>query len=268
MLSDEPEIHPLDRDYSEDTPPASRAPIIASIDYHAKLRRLGVIVFVLGFVGLFPAAIFLNNAKGNPSAESFASLLHRLAMVVILVGGVMVFTAYRWPQISRLMNFKPGDARAMIRRPYLTLVLYNLVAFIFIVAAAALLRWVTSPAVGYLLVTGMITASFGLLVTMIVWHKGFLRAYAIGAIPALTWNTLSNFYLLNNLFLGGDAYLILVGQLAIVLLSGLACAGYVAVIEIFRSRDTQQSAINLEDSEIKARHDSGESLPVDSRPSE
>ena len=98
MDEEEYEIHPLDRDYSEPTPARRRSKIATSVDYHRGIRAAGVMIFAAGFFAVFVTAVFQNQASGNVSAERFATMLHRLAMVIILVGGVTVFAAYRLPE--------------------------------------------------------------------------------------------------------------------------------------------------------------------------
>ena len=97
MDEEEYEIHPLDRDYSEPTPARSRSKIATSVDYHRGIRSAGVMIFAAGFVAVFLTAAFQNQASDDVSTERLASNLHRFAMVIILIGGVTVFAAYRWP---------------------------------------------------------------------------------------------------------------------------------------------------------------------------
>ena len=247
---DEPEIHPLDRDYSDDAAAPTKSPISSSIDYHDRLRRFGVIVFALGFVGLFVAAVFLSNAKGNTSAESLASVLHQLAMVVILFGGVMVFVAYRWPQISQLMNPSAVDMKRRVRRPFLNLAIGNVVVYVLIVGATSLVS--NPPSYGFVptLVGGSLTAAVGLFITMIVWHRGMLRGYAIGALAALTVNGFSLMMMMANGFWGGNSTVVVSGHLAVILISGLISGGYVALIEGYRAkRQITAGSVGFRDSQ-------------------
>tara|TARA_R110002049_G_scaffold4601_6_gene32842 strand:- start:15300 stop:16058 length:759 start_codon:yes stop_codon:yes gene_type:complete len=246
----EPEIHPLDRDYSDDAPVPSRSPIPRSTNYHAKLRRFGVIVFGLGFIGLFPAAIFLNNARGNATAESVASMLHQLSMLVILVGGVMVFAAYRWPHLSKLINAPSSQLNPLGRSPFVTLLIWNVVAFVAIVVITTLMPSQRSYEFLYLLLSGIFTSGLGLLITMIVWHRGMLRGYAIGAMAALIVNGFSLLSVIGGGFGRGNSTFILNAQIATVLVSGLISAGYVSMIQSYRVKQQLRDSVEPHDSAL------------------
>lgn len=90
MDANENEIHPLDRDYSVPSAPEKKQRSNLS-----KLHRIGFSVFAAGFACVFLAAIVLGVFPGGGWFEAIGSFMHRLAMYLILVGGIMVLAAYQ-----------------------------------------------------------------------------------------------------------------------------------------------------------------------------
>ncbi len=86
-------IHPLDRDYSLPSKPPkgwfARLP---------KWHRIGFVTFGIGFSTLLFTAIVLGSFPGVGWVESIGSFLHRLAMYIILIGGLIVVVAYQAPR--------------------------------------------------------------------------------------------------------------------------------------------------------------------------
>jgi hypothetical protein len=95
MDDDDYEIHPLDRDYSLPSPPAKKR--LANL---SRLHRIGFATFAAGFVTVALAAIVLSAFPSGGWLETIGSSMHRLAMYLILVGGVLIVAAYQAPRLA------------------------------------------------------------------------------------------------------------------------------------------------------------------------
>jgi hypothetical protein len=60
-------------------------------------HHIGFVTFAAGFATIIPAAIILNVLPGGWT-ETIGSFLHRLAMYIILIGGMLVVAAYQAPR--------------------------------------------------------------------------------------------------------------------------------------------------------------------------
>ncbi|MGB0598759.1 MAG: hypothetical protein ACPGLY_18890 [Rubripirellula sp.] len=92
MVMSDDEIHPLDRDYSVPLETTKKRSTSLSTWHH-----VGFVTFAAGFATIIPAAIILNVFPGGWT-ETIGSFLHRLAMYIILIGGVLVVAAYQAPR--------------------------------------------------------------------------------------------------------------------------------------------------------------------------
>ena len=90
MDDNEADTHPLDRDYSQCVRIRRE-----DVNYDPKFRRVGVICFAAGLIMMFVAAVLLTNFDRIRPVETFGSALHRLGMIVGLIGGVAILAAYR-----------------------------------------------------------------------------------------------------------------------------------------------------------------------------
>ena len=93
MDDDDYEVHPLDRDYSVPSQPARKRRSDLS-----KLHRIGFSTFSAGFVTVVLAAIALGTFPDVGWLETIGSFMHRLAMYLILIGGVLILVAYSAPR--------------------------------------------------------------------------------------------------------------------------------------------------------------------------
>jgi len=225
------ETHPLDRDYSMPVQP--RLP--TAVAYYPKLRRVGVITFVAGFVTVFLAAIVLGSFRGSGSIETVGSSIHRFAMFIVLIGGCLIILAYRLPHLEAITRATRRKSGMNNGPRFLSLVFLNIVGFFAIVLAAYLYRWIDSPVLHYL-VNGSLTITCALMVTIAVWHRGFIRAYAIGVLVALLMNSFSSLIFLTGGYWMRDHVLMLLVNLVTIQISGLTCAGYVCLMESAKAR--------------------------------
>jgi hypothetical protein len=234
MDDPEYEIHPLDRDYSA---PVS-SPGDSTIPFDVKLRRVGFGVFGAGFGLVLVVAIVLGSFRGSGTIESVGSAVHRLAMVMILIGGVAVVIAYRLPHLQAARFRAPDGLRGFpwnVATSYPTLVFWNILLLIAVPIAAQMLRPISTPRTHFLVVNAVLTITPALLATIGIWHRGLIRAYAIGVLVALLLNHFSNVLSLVSGY-GRGQRSFLFYNLCIVLISGLLCAGYVGWLESANSK--------------------------------
>ena len=86
------------------------------------------------------------------------------------------------------------------------------------------------------------------MITLVVWHRGFVRAYAIGVLAALGLNSFTGLLGFNVMYAGNDGSLLFTGHLATIFVCGLACGGYVCFLESTRSRANDPIRIEASDS--------------------
>ena len=102
-VDDEYEIHPLDRDYSDDGLPKSRRKpqIQRKLPYDPKMRFNGVITFLFGYTTLVISAIVMTRSRGFTTSETVSSVTHKIGMYIMLFGAILVMAAYRSDQSKR-----------------------------------------------------------------------------------------------------------------------------------------------------------------------
>jgi hypothetical protein len=228
VIDDEYEIHPLDRDYSAPVAPTPNRR--GDVLYHVQLRKIGIGGFATGFLTVVLAGILVTNSPGGTWMESVGSAVHRFGMILILLGGVVFIVAYRLPHVKGKLRLPDGSFQWSLKQSYWALVIGNLIGFLAVALASRLSPSVNSPEVYVFFVSGSLTISCALMVTVVVWHRGFIRAYAIGVLVAILFNGISTLFMMGRFWQGSGTALLL-ANLAIILLSGLACGGYVCLLE-------------------------------------
>ena len=198
----------------------------ASAGYDRRLFRLGVAFFGAGFVSALAASVLLSSVQGG-TAESFGSVVHRMALLLLLAGGITILTAYRLPQLRAAGIFRSSHVQRHDVGRLRGLLLANVIGFATLAIAGYGFCWHMSPRSLYWVVSAVATVICSLMVTVAVFHRGILRGYAIGFVVAFVLNVLSVLIGLGWFGpLGGG--LMLVSSLAIVQISGLASAACVA----------------------------------------
>lgn len=91
------EVHPLDKDYSSPQAPSKRTQ-----SGPWTLRWVGIIGFASGCLSLLPAAAL---ATSFPATwlESLGSMIHRLGMICILIGGILIILARRLEELEKTL---------------------------------------------------------------------------------------------------------------------------------------------------------------------
>lgn len=232
MHDPQSEIHPLDRDYS--TPvESSRGESDSS---HPLLLRRGVFVFIASFITVLLSSIALGNWPSGGWVESVGSVVHRLAMFSVLIGAGMILAAYRLPAAIPTHSESNHGKRAGVKRGLRTLIVANVAVYIAVIMLFYLATTLSSGTLNYLLLIWTLTLICSLMVVMIVWHQGFLRAYAIGVLIALLISVVTSVFGFNFGMWGSRGELFVAIHLGTVLVSGLVCAAYVAMLEASRAK--------------------------------
>ena len=240
--NDEYEVHPLDRDYSSDqqTKPTEKSWHATEMPYDNGVRKAGVMILIGGLILVFLTAIAISNLRGNTSAETLAGVVNRIGMVVMLVGAITIVVAYRLGQIKRLAGF---SQKIDISGQYSSLVVWNVVGFLVSSVAIFLTPSVIGSGVTVAVLKFFCTLFFCMMVTIGIWHRGFMRAYGIAAATATFFTVYFGGWFTFTGRTGGDFRAMLLVNVAIILMSAVICSGYVLKLESItkpagdRSRD-------------------------------
>jgi hypothetical protein len=225
MSDPEYDIHPLDRDYSTPPPKQQRR----ELSPNDRMRRFGVFVFAGGLAVVMMAAIALGIFRGTGWIEGFGSAMHRFGMIAILVGGVMIIASYRVQPLRNGLRLAGKGGQSSMNSFGLLLVC-NVIIFLLLAGLSTLRNAYGSPVFLAIFYQLLITITCGLLVTMVVWHRGMLQAYAIGALIAMVANIFGLRYFLSVGMPRSGYSVLYLGTLASVPITGLACAAYVNLV--------------------------------------
>ena len=195
--------------------------------YDRRLFRVGVAFFGAGFISALAASVLLSSVRGG-AVESFGSVVHRLALLLVLAGGVTILMAYRLPQLRASGLFRLARGRARVGGRFRELLLANGIAFVALTAVGYGFYWNASLNGFYWIVSASATVICSLMVTVAVFHRGLLRGYAIGFVVGFVLNVLSVLIGLGWFGPLGGGFM-LVSSLTVIQISGLASAACVAV---------------------------------------
>jgi hypothetical protein len=226
-----PEPHPLDAPDSYEGSP------VAPKSSNSRLLRLCLIVLVASAAIAFLSGVAASNAPPSSTMETISSTVNRISAVVMLIGFCGILLAYRMPQ-WRQSELKMSGMH-WVRSDYLYLVMAN-------VAGAGLLlgfNMLVAPLFGISMVGAvyaLLSIYIALLVTMVVWHKDYLRAYAIGVLTvfglqAFAFMGMISAWTYGQVRGGGSLNWQLSVLLLTAVLAGLICAGYVRLLSRFRA---------------------------------
>ncbi|NND99819.1 MAG: hypothetical protein HKN47_21065 [Pirellulaceae bacterium] len=244
MTDDEYDIHPLDRDYSSDDQPQSRrlSQIATELPYDPKWRRFGVAGLAGGLIVVFLSAIAISNLQGIRPAESIAYGVNRLGMFVMLVGAVLIVLAYRLPYL-RGKNY-PERFASLFRQPgsYVGLLQATALGYAAVAVLSFLVPATVGSTTGAMLLNFLCTLLFGFMITVAIWHRGFLRAFGVTVAAGVFFQLNFSGWFSYSLVTSGNFNFrpVLLGNLAIVLVSGLICAGYVCLLERKQQGDSDR----------------------------
>lgn len=239
-MSDVRKPHPLDDDETEIEIEFGRAREPERALTHQPLLKLGLWVVVVSFVILFISAVVTSAAPPNSSLESAGSAINSWSGFALLIGFSCILVAYRLPHVKPQAQYVGQFVR--VGANYQILVGANVLGYFAIVVLSI---WpVLVPSLQPLFVFLFLVfapVSIGLLVTVAIWHTGYLRAYAVGVLSALFFLLFAVPLIVVLAFnLGirpisvGILYTAVL--LGAVLLSGLVCAGYVNLLAALRHK--------------------------------
>jgi hypothetical protein len=229
--------------------------------FYKKLLRGSSILAVVSFLVALIGSIIGNNATGDRDLEFIAFALNRWGMLAMLIGCFGIFIAFRGPQLQRLSSFKTGSLSKW--SPWWTLFVWSIIGWFALGGILIGLTFLFGNG-SLFFISALLPFAVPLLLVMTIWHKGVIRAYAIGFLSSLMIGLLSAFPLIwsfgfsalwmstgnmynpspysynsNPYFGPGNVQWSVIsavlGQLFFAALSGLVCSGYVSRLERFQA---------------------------------
>ncbi|MEM9585690.1 MAG: hypothetical protein AAGA03_00290 [Planctomycetota bacterium] len=226
MSNESDEIHPLDRDYSvpHENPVGRKSVVRVQRRFDVRLRQAGITLFLAGLAATLISAAYSQATQTGMTPRFQAT--HIFSALLLLLGGLVILLAYRLEQAK---SFWSQFERLHRNSPYAGLVTLNVILMVAILLAAVLVE--APPGVlNFILVSTLNSVGVAFLVTLTIWNRGYLRAYAIGTLVGWFSSYLTSF---SGGFMipGADPITLLLLIVGRALLAGLICAGYVAWLE-------------------------------------
>ena len=236
------------------------------------LIGLGITAFLV-----VAAAIATSAAPPNSIVENLAATLYRFFTMLMLVAFVGIFFAYQFPKLLKLTWFNETSLKAEIAKdptmpdadamqPALNNRKRILNSDLLILGSCnfgfLMFLWLLGGIFYGLGIIDYFPLAFftilfmlpGLLITMVVWHQGAVRAYAIGVLPALLglyfFGTTVQIYFFSNGFYRGSTQSsagFMLGEgigITLAALSGMCCAVYVRMVEVARTRTARYVVVD------------------------
>lgn len=245
------EVHPLDREDDNDHSTQRSNPSTAEDAVKQKLRRMVWIAGVIGALVVI-SSVAMNGVTYATQAYWMAYVVNRILMFLLLATFAGMLAVYQRANIKKLIELmrngtlptEPGASRKpwprVLASPVSILILVNLILLV-LTWSLVMFSTTTGPSMGQFVLTMLSILLPGLLTCMIVWHRGFMRAYAIGA---LTTHFCSTIFFAQSwaIFNGGglsfrnDGYY-LGWYWSFVFLGGLVPAIYVYILQKARSSE-------------------------------
>ncbi|MGB0597367.1 MAG: hypothetical protein ACPGLY_11815 [Rubripirellula sp.] len=231
------EVHPLDRDYSE-VESVSRPRLKMP---EGNVHRAGIFIFLTGFVTLLVTAGLLGIFRGSGPLETIGSYGHRLAMIMILGGGILILIGLRIRSM-KLFKHRKGSGLTSRIAAVAILLAVNVVVLVVLYVAINLFRINLNQS--SLIVYSVINTVFLALMAMVaVYHRGVMRGFAIGVLTAAFLG--SNGFSEYSIYVYGGsrpsgAFFYLSQRLLTLQFCGMLCACYAAFAE--RKRDSSDES--------------------------
>jgi hypothetical protein len=231
-LSQPSEPHPLDQDWDDDSP-ESRPKL--KIKAYRPLLRASVILAIVCAVVILVSTIGTLNATPNSLFEDVTAGIHLAARWVLLLACCGILIAFQIPTEKRTKKISMPTRRM---GGFALLLLLNLIGC----AAITGLIQIMTLGLGFL---GFVLPVFllffaGWLAVAAVWHKGYLRAYALGTLTAMLFELNGGAGLmLASLFAGPgrrgmNGTFWISSAACLPLLTGVLCSVYVIILERYR----------------------------------
>lgn len=222
------EVHPLDRDYSE-AESASR-PMLRMPE--GNVHRAGILIFLTGFVTLLVTAGLLGIFRGSGPLETIGSYGHRLAMLMILGGGILILVGLRIRSVNLFKHREGAGGKSRIAALAILLAVNVLVVVVlYVVTNLFAIKPTPTNMAAYSAIQTFVLA---LMAMVAVYHRGVVRGFAIGVLAAslLGSNTLIDFSFYSYGSSRNSQYFGYLGQRLLTLqVSGMLCACYAAFAE-------------------------------------
>ena len=243
--------HPLDASDEDDHDTGSRwsrEPSSPSVAYQPLLKpslRIAAFATIVLALGSVLTTAFRYGSDGY----NISAFIFRSSGTILVLALLAVLLSFRIGHSLSRPRRHPSR-QAVLPLGYGGFVVYNLlglgIAWVVLIGAG----WVLGAGVA-VIASPLILIGAGLLATMIVFHDGYLRAYAIGSLTTLTlqfvgFAGLSSLILFNVGKFGSafgvffDMFSILLGvTLTIVIVSGLVSSGYVVALTSYTRRQRE-----------------------------
>lgn len=245
------EVHPLDREDDNDHSLPSLSPSAPENAVKQKLKRMVWVAAVIGALVVI-SSVAMNGVTYATQAYWMAYVVNRILMFLLLATFAGILAVYQRANIRKLIeNLRDGGSSTLQNATQLSwasrfvspisiLIAVNVV-LLALTWALVMFSTTTGPSTGQLVLSTLSILLPGLLTCMIVWHRGFLRAYAIGALTthfcstvffAATWSSFQR----GGGGFGSDSFY-LGWYWTLVLLGGLIPAIYVFILQKSRSKE-------------------------------
>ena len=228
MNQTDQEIHPLDADDPFSDAPQHRPKKHVAYE---PLLRYSIRVLIVSVAIVFLSGLAAGNASPNSDMENVSLFLNQLGMLAMLGAFCSILLAYRLPQIKKLrmkMIEQPKFGGALT-----ILLIANAVYVGLATVGLSSIAAFSAPLASVILMFGN-TMIAGFFTTMIWWHGGFLRAYAIGALTSLAPSYLMGCVFVMSPFgrrFGFMQFAPLLLAVIVPPVTGVLCALYVYVLD-------------------------------------
>ncbi len=240
--SEPAEIHPLDRDYSDDAnespkrkfgvgklgrhnPTARKSQLSSDVPYAPKLRTFGAWGLLGGMLVLFLSSVAVSNAPPNSPSESIAGGINRISMFVMLIGGLAIVVAYRLPHLQGHVSSINKPKRPLIDSTFRSLLFWNVIGYIAIALLVAMSTFLTPG--GMLLGAALSTMLFAYCASLAFCSTGIMRTYGIAVVAAMIFNLQFGSWAAAISYSNQSILVAFMVNFAIILGSGLFCAAVV-----------------------------------------
>jgi hypothetical protein len=234
-VSDSIEPHPLDQDWDDEKPAAK---VRLRTNAYMPLLKLSIWTAIGSAIVILIATLGLLIASPNSIFERGCGLVHTIGRWILLIACCGIFVAYRIPktQIDLKLN-----ASRWIWNGFTSLIFLNMVGVLLVTAGVVLVTTTSGTLVMWIPI--LVAFFSGMLATIAVWHRGFVRAYAIGTLTSLFFvaSTGASVFLLMLVSSRGRpsldfSFLVTVIFVGLPPVTGIICAGYVIILENSRRR--------------------------------
>jgi|694.fasta_scaffold13688_2 hypothetical protein len=195
-------VHPLDRDDSDDEGESEYSSPQPGYVVQPEKRLLKLSAWAIVFFGVLVAlsSVAVNNTSYGSSEYQIARAINLGIALLLLLSFAGVLLAYQLPRFRSLSSrmflsssqSRDGSRSVLLATSPISLLTATSLAVIVLAWLTAFLIAFAMPFASFILsvVTGILP---GLLIAMIVWNKGCVRAYAIGALASFVLSTFGMF---------------------------------------------------------------------------